>query len=184
MRIGGCRKTELARRRDRDVALHGHFENLYPCVMTFSSVVQLQDGRYPTLYHSDPEGGARSPLVVLQTLADDGGLTWSAPGICTAGGRLVIAFRDQAPDSLTRHHSVAWVGSYEALRDVTQDQYRVKLLHSYAGSDCGYPGVELLPDDTIVATTYVKYPPGGEKCPVVSTRFKLSETDAHVWETL
>jgi hypothetical protein len=74
MRIGGFRKTDLARRRDRDAALHGHFENLYPCVMTFSSVVQLQDGRYPAPYHSGPEGGDRSPLVVLQTLTDDGGL--------------------------------------------------------------------------------------------------------------
>ena len=51
------------------------------CVMTFSSVVQLQGGRYLALYHSGPEGGDRSPLVVLQTLTDDGGLTWSEPRI-------------------------------------------------------------------------------------------------------
>jgi len=52
------------------------------------------------------------------------------------------------------------------------------LLRSYKGYDCGYPGVELLPDGTFVATTYIKYRPGPEKNSVVSTRFKLSETDA------
>ena len=44
-------------------------------------------------------------------------------------------------------------------------------------SDCGYPGVELLSDGTIVATTYVQYHPGAEKNSVVSARFKLAETD-------
>jgi predicted 3-demethylubiquinone-9 3-methyltransferase (glyoxalase superfamily) len=37
--------------------------------------------------------------------------------------------------------------------------------------------MELLPDGTIVATTYVQYRPGEEKNSVVSARFKLSETD-------
>ena len=54
----------------------------------------------------------------------------------------------------------------------------MKLLHSFAGSDCGYPGLELLPDGTIVATTYVKYNPGTEKHSVVSVRFKIEELDA------
>lgn len=56
----------------------------------------------------------------------------------------------------------------------------MRLLHSHAErvSDCGYPGFELLRDGTIVATIYVKYQPGPEKHSVVSTRFKLSETDA------
>ena len=56
-------------------------------------------------------------------------------------------------------------------------QYRIKLLHSHAGGDCGYPGVEVLPDGTIVATTYIKYRPGPEKHSVVCTRFRLEETD-------
>jgi hypothetical protein len=41
-----------------------------------------------------------------------------------------------------------------------------------------YPGVELLADGKIVATTYVKYTAGPEQNSVVSVRFKLSETDA------
>ena len=53
----------------------------------------------------------------------------------------------------------------------------MKLLHSFKGGDNGYPGVELLPDGTFVATTYIKYREGPEKNSVVSARFKLAETD-------
>lgn len=218
----------------------------FPCVMTFSSIVRLQDGRYLGLYHKGPDGKDKAPLKVYQTITSDGGFTWSEPqivaavegknpcepfvfrspdgkelccllrenthkgrslmmfsndegstwsepmdtpwgltgdrhiGIQTADGRLVFAFRDQAINSPTRGHFVAWVGTYEDIKSGAPGQYRIKLLHSYAKrvSDCGYPGVELLEDGTIVATTYVKYAEGPEKHSVVSTRFKLSETDA------
>ena len=39
------------------------------------------------------------------------------------------------------------------------------------------PSVELLPDGTFLATTYVKYKAGPQKNSVVSARFKLKETD-------
>ena len=96
----------------------------------------------------------------------------------SADGRLVIPFRDMAPASPTHDHFVAWIGTYDDIAQNRPGQYRVKLLHSYAGSDCGYPGLERLPDGTFVATTYIKYRPGEEKQSVVSTRFKLSEIDA------
>lgn len=123
----------------------------------------------------------------------DEGETWSKPvdtpwgltgdrhiGVFTQDGRFVVAFRDQALNSPTRGHFVAWVGTYGDLKESRPGQYRVKLLHSHAKNvgDCGYPGLELLPDGTIVATTYIKYAPGPEKHSVVSTRFQLSETDA------
>jgi hypothetical protein len=56
----------------------------------------------------------------------------------------------------------------------------VKLLHSYRAADCGYPGVEVLPDGTVVATTYIKYRPGPEKNSVVSTRFLPAEIEARL----
>ncbi|MBC8218104.1 MAG: exo-alpha-sialidase, partial [Planctomycetes bacterium] len=127
----------------------------------------------------------------LMMLSRDEAKTWSKPvdtswaltgdrhmGVYTPDGRLVIAFRDMAPKSPTRGHFVAWVGSYEDIRTGRPGQYRIKLLHSHAGSDCGYPGMELLPDGTIVATTYIKYRPGKEKHSVVSTRFTIYEMDA------
>jgi len=63
------------------------------------------------------------------------------------------------------------------LLEGTSGQYKIKLLHSYAGSDCGYPGLEILPDGTIVAITYVKMRPGPEQHSIVGVRFKLEETD-------
>jgi hypothetical protein len=126
----------------------------------------------------------------LVMFSRDEGATWSTPqdtpwaltgdrhmGVFTKDDRLVIAFRDVAPKSPTRGHFVAWVGKYDDIRAGREGQYRIKLLHSNAGGDCGYPGMELLPDGTIVATTYVKYRPGPEKHSVVTTRFQLAETD-------
>jgi len=98
-------------------------------------------------------------------------------GLYTPDGRLVIAFRDRAPNSTSYGHFVAWVGTYEDIIKNQPGEYRVKLLNSYAGNDCGYPGMELLPDGTIVATTYIKYKDDNNKHSVVSTRFKIQETD-------
>ena len=216
----------------------------FPCVMTFSSVVRLSDGRYLGMYHRQFDEGDDKYLVVLQTTSGDGGLTWSEPtraarvdgknpcepfvfrspngnelccimrenkhtgrslvmftadeanswsdpvgtpwgltgdrhaGVYVGNGQLAVAFRDMAIGSPTKDHFVAWVGAYDDVRRSGPGAYRIKLLHSHAGRDCGYPGVELLPDDTIVATTYIKYRPGEPKHSVVSCRFKLSETDA------
>lgn len=126
----------------------------------------------------------------LMMFSRDEAATWSRPvetpwgltgdrhmGVYAPDGRLVIAFRDQAHGSSTRGHFVAWVGTYDDIRRGRPGQYRIKLLHSYAGGGCGYPGMEVLPDGTIVATTYIKYRPGKPKHSVVSTRFTLSETD-------
>ena len=92
-------------------------------------------------------------------------------------GRLFIVFRDMAPASPSKGHFVAWVGTYKDLREGTSGQYRIKLLHSYAGSDCGYPGLEILPDGTIVTLTYIKYRPGNEKHSIVAVRLRIEETD-------
>lgn len=122
--------------------------------------------------------------------SDDEGKTWSEvkslpPGlhgdrhkaVYAKDGRLVIAFRDMGKDSPTRTHFVAWVGRYEDIISGRDGEYKIKLLHSHKGSDCGYPGLELLPAGTIVATTYIKCRPGAEQNSVVSTRFTLAETD-------
>ncbi len=122
--------------------------------------------------------------------SDDEGRTWSKnrplpPGlhgdrhkaIYTSDGRLVVVFRDMGQKSPTRNHFVAWVGRYADIIAGREGEYKIKLLHSYKGSDCGYPGFELLPDRTLVATTYVKYRPGPEQNSVVSVRFSLGETD-------
>ena len=127
----------------------------------------------------------------LVMFSGDEGVTWSRPrdtcwgltgdrhqGVYTDDGRLVVAFRDQALESPTLGHFVAWVGTYDDIKDDSPGQYRIKLLHSHAGGDCGYPGVERLPDGAILATTYIKYEPGKAKQSVVCVRFGLEELDS------
>ena len=92
-------------------------------------------------------------------------------------GRIIAVFRDKALQSSTHDSFVAWVGTYDDLINASPGQYRIKLLQSYAGFDCGYPGLEILPDGTVVATTYIKYEPGLDKQSIVSVRFNISETD-------
>ena len=218
----------------------------FPCVMTFSSIVKLKDGRHLGLYHKGPEGKDKAPLAVYQTITADGGFTWSEPEVVAAvegknpcepfvfrspdgnelctlirenthkgrslvmfssdegeswstpvdtpwgltgarhmgvqleDGRGIFACRDMALKSPTWGHFVAWVGTYDDIKNGNPGQYRIKLLQSHAErlQDCGYPGVELLDDGTIVATTYIKYDDSEKKHSVVSTRFKIAETDA------
>jgi len=127
----------------------------------------------------------------LMMVSNDEGESWTAPeytswqvtgdrhvAVYAPDGRLVIVMRDTAKESQTNTHFVAWVGTYDDILAGRPGQYRIKLLHSHAGWDCGYPGLELLPDGTFVATTYIKYQPGTCKNSVVSVRFNLSEIDA------
>lgn len=123
---------------------------------------------------SDDEGANWTPLTETPWgLTGDRHMIKFAPD-----GRMIAVFRDMASNSPTKGHFVAWVGHYKDLREGTSGQYKIKLLHSYAGSDCGYPGLEILPDGTIVAITYIKMKPGKVQHSVVEVRFKLDETDA------
>ena len=128
--------------------------------------------------------------VALYMTSDDEGATWSEPkplpaplhgdrhkAKYAADGRLVVVFSDTGHDNPTKSHLVAWVGTYDDILSGNDGQYRVKLLHSHKSWDCGYPGLEVLPDDTFVATTYIKYKEGPAKNSVVSTRFTLNELD-------
>ena len=120
---------------------------------------------------------------------DEGG-TWTPPrelpaaltgdrhtGKHTPDGRLFISFRDMAKGSPTFGDWIAWVGTYEDLARGREGQYRVRLMDNQKGSDCAYPGVEVLPDGTVVTTTYghwiTNQPPF-----IVSVRLKLGELDA------
>jgi hypothetical protein len=49
-------------------------------------------------------------------------------------------------------------------------------MDNHRGSDCAYPGVEVLPDGTFITTTYGHWTPG-EAPYIVSVRFTLDELD-------
>ena len=122
----------------------------------------------------------------------DEGRTWTKPrelpaaltgdrhtGKYTADGRLFISFRDRTHESPTPGDWVAWVGTYDDIVNGREGQYRVRLMDNTKGADCAYPPVEMLPDDTIVTTTYGHWT-NGESPYIVSVRLKLSELDAIV----
>ena len=95
-------------------------------------------------------------------------------------GRLFISFRSLQPKGTTKpeHEGdwVAWVGTYDDLVSGGEGQYVVRLKDNKKGADCAYPGVEVLPDETIVTTTYGHWS-AGQKPYIMSVRLKLSELD-------
>jgi hypothetical protein len=91
-------------------------------------------------------------------------------------GRLFITFRDTTLESPTRGDWVAWVGKYEDIVKGSEGQYRVRLMDNHKGADCCYPGLELLPNGTLVTTTYGHWIEG-EQPYIVSVRLKLKELD-------
>jgi len=124
---------------------------------------------------------------------DDEGQTFTQPrelpgaltgdrhtGVYTADGRLFISFRDITPrawDSPTEGDWVGWVGTYDDIVNGTEGQYRIRLRDNRHRWDCAYPGVLILPDDTIVTTTYGHWDEGAS--PYIRTvRFTLDEIDA------
>jgi hypothetical protein len=120
----------------------------------------------------------------------DEGKTWTKPrelrgaltgdrhvAIYAPDGRLFISFRDTTLESKTRGDWVAWVGRYDDIAKGKEGEYRVRLMKNHKGADCAYPGVECLPDGTIVTTTYGHWAEN-EPPYIVSVRLTLAELDA------
>jgi len=120
---------------------------------------------------------------------NDEGKTWTdpaeLPGALTGDrhqalyvpdGRLFISFRDTTLESPTGGDWVAWVGTYEDIVKGREGQYRVRIKDNKRGRDCAYPARELLPDGTIVTTTYGHWE-AGEKPYILSVRFTMEELD-------
>ena len=123
----------------------------------------------------------------------DEGMTWTDPrevrdsltgdrhtAKYAPDGRLFVSFRDvpkKGDESATAGDWVGWVGTYEDVVKNRDGQYRVRLKDNYSAWDCAYPGVEVLPDGTIVATTYGSWTVN-EKPYILSVRFSLKELDA------
>jgi len=129
----------------------------------------------------------KNSYVIFST---DEGTTWSPPrqvpaaltgdrhtAVYAPDGRLFISFRDRTLDSTTHGDWVAWVGTWEDIVGGREGQYRVRLMDNHKGADCAYPGVLLLPDGTIVTTTYGHWTKG-ESPYIATVRLKLEELDA------
>lgn len=159
-------------------------------------VIRSPDGKQIAAVMREQSRGYNAMVIT----SDDEGQTWSECREAAAGvtgdrhnlayapdGRLVAVFRDTALASSTKFNFVAWVGTYDNLVNGRQGEYRVLLLQHQGNfppeeyGDCGYAGLEVLPDGTFVATTYLIHKPGEEHS-VVSVRFNLEELDARVAE--
>ncbi len=161
---------------------------------------------HPTAHICEP-GAIRSPdgkqiaLLLRENsrkynsfvvFSNDEGQSWTKPielpgsltgdrhtGRYAPDGRLFISFRDTTHESPTKGDWVGWVGTYEDIVSGREGQYRVRLMDNHKQADCAYPGLEVLPDGTFIATTYGHWVEG-EAPFIVSVRFKLKEIDAKV----
>lgn len=167
---------------------------------------------------------SRSQSKTVNTMlafSTDEGKTWSEPKEApaalngerhkaeyTSDGRLLITFRSVERGDKAQFYArkndrkrgwmsaglIAWVGSYEDLKNGTEGDYRIKVAHIYiegqnkpeyyAGSDTGYCGNVVLADDTIVICGYGKFSPNEKssdgktlKTYIASKRIKLKDTD-------
>lgn len=124
--------------------------------------------------------------------SNDEGKTWSEPrelplsltgdrhtGKYSDDGRLLISFRCIAPNAKREGRPfegdwVGWVGTWDDLVENNDGQYFIRFKDNTKGYDTTYPGVEHLPDDTFVVTTYGHWD-AGEPPYIVSVRVKLDE---------
>lgn len=134
-------------------------------------------------------------LNSLASVSNDNGETWLEPvqlplaltgdrhlGRYAPDGRLVIVFRPVRPgepgkklEEYTGSFFTAWVGRYEDISEGREGGVLIRLLRSHQGADHTYPGLEVLPDGTFLATTYIKYRPGDELQSIISVNFRLDE---------
>ncbi len=152
----------------------------------------------------------------LITFSKDEGKTWSEPVELPAAlngerhkadylpdGRLIITFRSIERDPKRNEiykekgHErrkwysegwIAWVGTYDDLKNGREGQYRIKIAHTYlnyqsepdivANGDCGYCGNVVLDDGTFVTSTYGIFTADEKRHTyIVSKRIRLADVD-------
>lgn len=160
--------------------------------------VRSPDGKTIALLLRENSRRANSQVI----FSHDEGETWSQPKALAReltgdrhtvryakDGRLVVVFRGVSPgkheffangeahgDLPTLGDCAVWIGQWEDLVHGSPGQILVKLLDNKRGLDSTYPGVEVLPDGSIVVTTYGSW--DDAKVPFIkSARFTLAELD-------
>ena len=169
------------------------FPNSFPCE---PEVVRSPDGKQLLMLMRENNRRYNS----LYAVSNDEGKTWSKPkelpaaltgdrhaAVYAKDGRLVVMLRDRrpVPKSEANHEkggqpvwgsgkTTVWVGRYEDIVRGGEGQYLMRVL-GYGG----YGKLERLPDGSILGLTYCKYPYDSKNLSsIVTTRFKLEETDA------
>jgi len=177
--------------KPRRVGQHPKYPGAHPCEPV---IIRSPDGKQLLVLARENSRQYNS----LRMTSDDEGKTWSElrelpdslngdrhTAKYTPDGRLFVTFRDRSPKgkrSPSEGDWVGWVGTYNDILAGREGQYRVRLKDNLHGWDCGYPGLELLPDGTFVVTSYGHWT-RGEKPYIISVRFKIDELDEMVDET-
>jgi hypothetical protein len=130
--------------------------------------------RSHVIFSDDEAGTWTAPVELPAELTGDRHTARYAPD-----RRLFVSFRDMADGSPTRGDWVAWVGTWDDLVNRRNGQYRIRLMDNRHDWDCAYPGVEVLRDGTIVATSY-GYWDEGQPPYIVSVRLRLDDMDRRV----
>lgn len=156
-------------------------------------VIRSEQGRGDELCLISRSNSKRKNSLI--SFSQDEGKTWSEPVEAPAAlngerhkadytddGRLFITFRSiergqKAKENASKKVTggwvsegwIAWVGTYEDLKNGTEGQYRIKLAHIYqqgqrkpqycAEADTGYCGNVVLDDGTIVTSSYGRFDP-------------------------
>ncbi len=141
-------------------------------------MIRSPDGKQIAVLLRENARKLRSHII----FSNDEGATWTEPREVPASltgdrhtcaymkdGKLFITFRDQLKGSPSPGDWVAWVGTYDDLVSGKEGSYRLRLMDNTKGADCAYPPVEVLPDGTIVTTTYGHWTEG-EMPYIVSVR--------------
>lgn len=172
-------------------------------------LVVRPDGRRIALLFR-PEKRLTNSMV---SFSDDAGLTWTdpheLPGALTGhrhesvnlpDGRTIVFLRDYSPlnpGNPSHGDWVAWVGTFDDLEKGREGQYRIRLRRNYGNStnnnigDCGYTGVDILPDGAVLAISYGHWEvvpgsthpqhPGGRGRPPYILQVKLDPRQTDAW---
>lgn len=152
-------------------------------------IIRSPDGKQLAVLLRENSRRQNSQII----FSNDEGMTWTKPrpmpaslngdrhtGKYASDGRLLISFRSRSPrgSQLPPHDGdwIAWVGTYDDLASGREGQCVVRFKDNHKGADCAYPGVEILPDDTFIVTTYGHWA-AGEAPYILSVRLKLAELD-------
>ena len=127
------------------------------------------------IFSNDEGQTFTDPVAMPDTLNGD-----RHTGVYGPDGRLFISFRSRSPrgkEGMYEGDWVGWVGTYDDLVNGNDGQYVVRLRDNTHGYDTAYPGVLILPDGTVVTTTYGHWDQG-EQPYIRTVRFSLDQLDA------
>ena len=163
-------------------------KEIQPCE---PGIVRSPDGKRLAVLLRENSRKQNSQVI----FSDDEGKTWSEmqplPSALNGDrhtirylndGRLFVSFREMSvsPNETSfKGDWMAWVGTFEDIEQSKEGQYRIRIMDNKNPWDSTYPGVVVLPDGTVVTTTYGFWT-AGEQPYIMTVRIDMEKIDAMV----